>query len=317
MTNIFLSYSNKDKDLASEFANKLRDFNVDIFVDALSLKIGDNWSDVLSNGLKNADAVVVLITENSIQSNNVLSEIYASLGYMKERGKPRILPIIFDDVPIPEPLMHLLVLRADRDRLDITMRRIKESIGQITGELKAKADEKKESIYKVEKSAEQYIQNSLQELRGREDKYKWIAYACYLISFISLAVCIVLVLTRGNTLLGFDNDTKVYKYIEFSLLNIVIISLIIALTRFTFILAKSFMVESLRNADRIHAISFGEFYLKAYGDKADWKEIKEAFQHWNIDNGSSFISQSSKDFDPELIKHLIEFTKTITNNNGK
>lgn len=176
MTNIFLSYSNKDKELATKIASKLRDFNIDIFVDALNLKVGDNWSEVLSNGLMKADAVVILITENSINSNNVLSEIYASLGYMKERGKPRVLPIIFDDVPIPDPLSHLLVLRADRDNIDFSMNKIKVSIVHITGELKAKADEKKEIIYKVEKSAEQYIQNSLQELRGREDKYKWIAY---------------------------------------------------------------------------------------------------------------------------------------------
>lgn len=67
------------------------------------------------------------------------------------------------------------------------------------------------------------------------------------------------------------------------------------------------MVESLRNSDRIHAISFGEFYLKAYQEKADWKEIKEAFQHWNIDGGSSFNSQNANDFDPKIFKNIILF----------
>lgn len=314
MTNVFLSYSNKDKDLASIFINKLKDFDIKVFVDVLDLKVGDNWSEVLNNGLRNSDAVVILITKNSISSDNVSSELYASLGYMQERGKPRILPIIFDDVPIPDPLKHILVLRADRENLDLMMYKLKESIARITGELIAKADEKKESIDKVEKSAEQYIQESLKELRMREKNYKLISYFCYVVSCASLVGCIILTLLRGNTLLEFDVNTKVFKYIEFSLLNILIISLIIALARLAFILGKSFMVEALRNADRIHAISFGEFYLKAYGDKADWKEIKEAFQHWNIDNGSSFISQSTKDFDPELIQHLIEFTKVIKNN---
>ncbi|WP_318627409.1 toll/interleukin-1 receptor domain-containing protein [Paenibacillus polymyxa] len=313
MTNIFLSYSNKDKDLANIFINKLRDFDIKVFVDVLDLKVGDDWSEVLNNGLRNSDAVVILITKNSISSDNVSSELYVSLGYMKERGKPRVLPIIFDDVAIPDPLKHTLVLRADRDNLDLTMYQIKESIARITGELIAKADEKKESIEKVEKSAEQYIQESLKGLRKRERAYKNISYFCYTISCASLVGCIILVLIRGSILLQFDVNTKVIKYIEFSLLNIFIISLIIALARLAFILGKSFMVEALRNADRIHAISFGEFYLKAYGDKADWKEIKEAFQHWNIDNGSSFISQSTKDFDPELIQHLIEFTKAIKN----
>ncbi|WP_090808310.1 hypothetical protein [Paenibacillus sp. 276b] len=71
------------------------------------------------------------------------------------------------------------------------------------------------------------------------------------------------------------------------------------------------MVESLRNADRIHAISFGEFYLKTYGEKADWNEIKEAFQHWNIDKGSSFITQSTTEYDPKILKQLTDLLKNI------
>ncbi|ASR46581.1 hypothetical protein B4V02_07775 [Paenibacillus kribbensis] len=314
MINIFISYSNIDRELASAFINKLRDFDIRVSVDVLDLKIGDDWQTVLNNGLRNSDAVVILITKNSIRSDNVMSELHASLAYMKERGKPKILPIIFDDVPIPDPLKHILALRADRDNLDLTMYKIKDSIAGITGELIAKADEKKESSAKVESSAEQYIHDSLNTLEKKERKYNLIAYGCYIVSCFSLIGCIILALARGNTLLKFYVDTTVYKYIEFSLLNILTISLIIALARLSFILGKSFMVEALRNADRIHAISFGKFYLKAYGEKAEWNEIKEAFQHWNIDNGSSFISQSTKDFDPELIQNLIEFTKAIKGN---
>lgn len=81
--------------------------------------------------------------------------------------------------------------------------------------------------------------------------------------------------------------------------------LILALGRLLFILGKSFMVEAIRNSDRIHAISFGEFYLNAYGKVATRDEVREVFGKWNIDNGSSFISQSPKDYDPQILENLV------------
>jgi hypothetical protein len=84
-----------------------------------------------------------------------------------------------------------------------------------------------------------------------------------------------------------------------------------AVARLAFVLGKSFMVESLRNGDRAHAISFGRFYLQAFGSRADWAEIKEAFQHWNIDSGSSFSSQSPSDVDPIVVQAAVEIVKAV------
>jgi hypothetical protein len=71
------------------------------------------------------------------------------------------------------------------------------------------------------------------------------------------------------------------------------------------------MVEALRNADRSHAISFGEFYLQAYGTDTDWAELKEAFQHWNIDSGSVFADQKTSDFDPKLLEAAVALAKVM------
>jgi hypothetical protein len=70
------------------------------------------------------------------------------------------------------------------------------------------------------------------------------------------------------------------------------------------------MVEALRTGDRRHAIRFGEFYLKAYGENTTWEEIKEAFQHWNIDIGSSFINQTAADVDPNILQTIVTLAKT-------
>lgn len=91
---------------------------------------------------------------------------------------------------------------------------------------------------------------------------------------------------------------------RFAISSVLVLGLLGALARFTFVLGKSYMVESLRNDDRSHAISFGEFYLNAFGEKAEWSEIKEAFQYWNIDIGSSFSSRTAADVDLQLYQTM-------------
>jgi len=48
------------------------------------------------------------------------------------------------------------------------------------------------------------------------------------------------------------------------------------------------MQEALKNADRRHAINFGKFYLESYGAAAEWSQVKEAFEHWNISGSNAF-----------------------------
>jgi hypothetical protein len=313
MVNIFFSYSSKDNQLVDEITRKLTDPNINIFMDQFNLQAGDNWKIVLSDHLKNADILISVLTENSVNSSWFSSEMSAAFGYFKESGKPRVLPIYFDNVPLPEEINHIQVLTASRDNIEVLVRKLRESIFRIMGELQANTEQKQQIIEKVEKSSENYIQTSLQELRKRENSNKRLSYFCYILSYVSLLLCVLLAVWRGSNVINMKIDNGIMIQLQFAFISILIFSLIIALSRLTFILGKSFMVESLRNADRIHAISFGEFYLKAYGDKVDWKEIKDVFQHWNIDKGSAFITQSTNEFDPELLKYLIEFTKIITN----
>ena len=61
------------------------------------------------------------------------------------------------------------------------------------------------------------------------------------------------------------------------------------------------MVESIRCSDRIHAISFGKFYIDAFDEKVSRDEIINIFTTWNIDNGATtFRNQSVEDYDPKI-----------------
>ena len=67
--------------------------------------------------------------------------------------------------------------------------------------------------------------------------------------------------------------------------SLIVIALLSGMARFAFIMGKSFMVEAIRNNNRRHAITFGQFYLKAFRDNITWPEIRDVFRSWNIDIG--------------------------------
>ena len=90
-----------------------------------------------------------------------------------------------------------------------------------------------------------------------------------------------------------------------------------ASSKYAFTLGKSYMNESLKNSNRLHAISFGKFYLQAYGDVVTPEDVKEVFQHWNIDKDSSFKELNSQSFDPRIFESAIEIASVLTKHEKK
>jgi tetratricopeptide (TPR) repeat protein len=75
--------------------------------------------------------------------------------------------------------------------------------------------------------------------------------------------------------------------------------------------------ESLKNADRIHAISFGKFYLQAFGNDAQQGDIKEVFQHWNISGKNSFSAQNVDAIEPKILEAAFELAKAMSSKGKK
>ena len=94
-----------------------------------------------------------------------------------------------------------------------------------------------------------------------------------------------------------------------SLKSVIVIGLLAACAKYAFSLGISYVSEALKCSDRIHAIAFGKFYLQAYGEKATWAELKEVFQHWNIDRTSTFSSLDTTQIDPQILSLLGDVVK--------
>lgn len=102
-----------------------------------------------------------------------------------------------------------------------------------------------------------------------------------------------------------------------SIKGLIGVGLLVASSKYAFSLGKSYMNESLKNSDRLHAISFGKFYLQAYGDVVTPEDVKEVFQHWNIAKDSSFRELGSDNFDPRIFESAIEIARVLTKNDRK
>jgi hypothetical protein len=172
-------------------------------------------------------------------------------------------------------------------------------------------EERQEAQQKIETSAEEFIKTSLEALSQQEARYRRAAYFCYYGTAIVLVVCIGFAGWRALSQQLVVADWL--GFAEFSIAGLIVVSLLIALARYAFVLGKAVMVESLRNADRRHAISFGHFYLRAFGADASWPDLKDAFQNWNIDRGSSFISQAPSDIDPQIVAAIADLLKATKN----
>ncbi len=74
------------------------------------------------------------------------------------------------------------------------------------------------------------------------------------------------------------------------------------------------MNESLKNSDRMHAISFGKFYLQVFGADIKQSDLKEVFKDWNTNQDSAFVRLNSNEFDPKLLQSFLKFSEIVKEN---
>src|SRR5437867_4102745 len=102
---VFVSHASEDKDqFVLAFALKLRNNGVDAWVDRWEMLPGDSLVDrIFEQGIKNAQAIIVVISTNSIKKKFVREELNAAL-VKRINEASKLIPVIIDDCEIPESL---------------------------------------------------------------------------------------------------------------------------------------------------------------------------------------------------------------------
>lgn len=102
---VFVSHASEDKDrFVLKFAAKLRGQGIDAWVDEWEILPGDSLIDrIFEEGIKNARAMIVVLSKNSVDKPWVREELNAGI-VKKISGKCKLIPVVIDDCEVPEAL---------------------------------------------------------------------------------------------------------------------------------------------------------------------------------------------------------------------
>lgn len=111
---VFLSHASEDKDrFVVGFARQLRESGVDVWLDQWEMKPGDSLVDkIFEEGLKDARAVIIVLSTISVQKPWVREELNASVVNRISRGT-KLIPVVIDECDVPESLRSTVWQKVD------------------------------------------------------------------------------------------------------------------------------------------------------------------------------------------------------------
>ncbi len=91
---IFLSHSHNDEIFVKKVASLLQSYGLNVWEASNEIFPGDNWAAKISQGLQESNAMVVLLTPESLKSIYVQRDVEYALG-AKEYSE-RLIPVLID-----------------------------------------------------------------------------------------------------------------------------------------------------------------------------------------------------------------------------
>lgn len=109
----FISYCRADSDFALHLAEDLKAASANVWIDQLDIEPGSRWDRAVQEAAANCPRMLVLLTPESVESENVLDEINFALDKRKT-----IIPVLYRDCETPLRLRRVqhIDFRADYQR---------------------------------------------------------------------------------------------------------------------------------------------------------------------------------------------------------
>jgi len=127
---VFVSHASEDKErFVLGFATKLRAKGIDAWLDKWEILPGDSLIDkIFEEGIKDAQAVIVVLSKNSVDKKWVREELNAAM-VRKINGISKLIPVVIDDCRVPEALQSTVWERIkDLNNYDAELERIMSAI---------------------------------------------------------------------------------------------------------------------------------------------------------------------------------------------
>jgi hypothetical protein len=164
----FFSYARADSDFVLKLARDLRQAGADVWLDQLDIEAGNRWDLSVGEALKDSKKMLVILSPDSVSSNNVMDEVSFAL----EAGKT-VIPILYKACDIPFRLRR--VQHADFTiNYDEALKNLLQALklSKITSGLHEKNDSVRtsEEVKKSEKAEEEKLKAQAEARRQDEER---------------------------------------------------------------------------------------------------------------------------------------------------
>jgi hypothetical protein len=103
MGHVFVSYSRSDADVADRLSDRLEAAGYEVWIDREGIPGGTQWRQQIVRAIKKCDYFIILLSGDSIRSENVRKELDIA-----DNTKKRILPVDISPVAIPDEMEYQL-----------------------------------------------------------------------------------------------------------------------------------------------------------------------------------------------------------------
>ena len=100
---VFVSYSSLDRDRVMPVVESLRGNGISVWVDEGNIHAADLWSEQIVQAIADCRVMVVMLSQNSTDSHNVVKEVM-----LASEQKKALLPVYLEPADIPANLQYQL-----------------------------------------------------------------------------------------------------------------------------------------------------------------------------------------------------------------
>jgi TolB-like protein/Flp pilus assembly protein TadD len=100
---VFVSYSREDKDKVLAVIGELKQAGISVWIDQGGIDAATNWGEEIVNAIENCKVLLLMISESSVGSQNVMREVM-----LVSEKKKHILPVHLTPTTIPPTLKYPL-----------------------------------------------------------------------------------------------------------------------------------------------------------------------------------------------------------------
>ena len=103
MSDIFISYSSKDREKAEQLTELLRSKGYSCWIDTQGIGAATLWSSEIVTSISECSIFILLLSRASVLSPNVLREVLLAM----EKGK-KVVPVLLEDLELPHTFEYPL-----------------------------------------------------------------------------------------------------------------------------------------------------------------------------------------------------------------